>query len=513
MEKEADNCHGSAKAVMGQGAEQLQKELLSTTLMIRYAGEMALRKSGHLQRFTRRLMNCIRHNLDRRGIQFTIKQAFSHLVLSVDQKELTLSILSRIFGIGSYSVVERTVNSELGAIVEAAKDFIPFIQGKRFAVRAKRMGGASFKTPEVEKTVGSVLSSYGKVDLGNPERTLYVEIINKQTHLFCEKIDGPGGLPLNHRERCLVLLSGGFDSAVAAWKILKRGVACDYLFCNMGGRFHERQTLQVAKVLNDLWASGSQSSLISVNFHPAIMAIKEHIELPSYRQVILKRVMYRLAEKVAILLRSKGLVTGDSLGQVTSQSLQNIKVIDQSTAFPVLRPLVGEDKREIMDKAYQIGTGMLSEKVVELCGITKGQPVVNSKYRQVLALEKFLDEGLEENLYRSHKRLDLEMVDKDSLRWPYLLTDCLDPEATIIDCQETHFKRHWSIPGALHIPFDQLLKSYSSLDKKEKYILYCTFGSKALYAAELMQQSGREAYAFKGGVKHVKKVYASLLLG
>ena len=492
MEKEADDC--------------------STTLIIRYAGEMALRKSGHLQRFTSRLMNRIHHNLDRRGIQFTMKQAFSHLMLSVDQKELTLNILSRIFGIGSYSVVERTVDSELGAIVEGAKDFIPFIQGKRFAVRAKRMGGASFKTPEVEKTVGSVLSSYGKVDLGNPERTLYVETINKRTHFFCEKIEGPGGLPLNQRERCLVLLSGGFDSAVAAWKILKRGVACDYLFCNMGGASHERQTLQVAKVLNDLWASGSQSSFISVNFHPAITAIKEHIKL-SYRQVILKRVMYRLAEKVAILLRSRGLVTGDSLGQVTSQSLQNIKVIDQSTTFPVLRPLVGEDKREIMDKAYHIGTGILSEKVVELCGITKGQPVVNSKYSQVLALEKSLDEGLEEDIYRSHKRLDLEMVDKDSLRWPYLLTDRLDPEATIIDCQETHFKRRWSVPGALHIPFDELLKSYPSLDKREKYILYCTFGSKAPYAAELMQQSGREAYAFKGGIKQVKKVYASLLLG
>ena len=485
-------------------------EFSSTTLIIRYAGEMALKKSGNLQRFTSRLINRIAHNLHKRGIQFTIKQAFSHLMLSVDQKELALNVLSHIFGIGSYSVVERTVESELGAIVEGARDLIPSIEGKRFAVRARRMGGGGLKTPQVERAVGDILSPYGKVDLENPEKTLYVEIINKQTHLFFRRIQGPGGLPLNPRERCLVLLSGGFDSAVAAWKILKRGVACDYLFCNMGGRFHERQTLQVAKVLNDLWASGSRSSFISVNFHPAIMAIKEHISL-SYRQVILKRVMYRLAEKVAILLRCRGLVTGDSLGQVTSQSLQNIKVIDQSTTFSVLRPLVGEDKREIMDKAYQIGTGLLSEKVLELCGITKGQPVLNAKYSQVLALEKALNEGLEEDLYRSHQRLDLEKVDKDSLRWPYLLTDRFDPGATIIDCQDTHFKRRWSVPGALHIPFDELLGSYVSLDKREKYILYCTFGAKAPYAAELMQQSGHEAYAFKGGIRQLKKIYSSSL--
>lgn len=489
-----------------QAMVSMEKNLATYTIIVRYAGEMAIKRSGHLQRFVVRLMERIRHNLGKQNIKFTLKQEFSHLVLLVDQKALALGTLSRIFGISSYSVVDLMVESELKAIVAASKQLIPNIQGKRFAVRARRTGGAAFKTPEVERAVGSVLASYGKVDLENPEKTVYVETLNKQTNLFCERIKGPGGLPLNHRERCLVLLSGGFDSAVAAWKMLKRGVACDYLFCNMGGKSHERQTLQVAKVLNELWASGSRSSLIAVNFHPAITAIKEHIAL-SYRQVVLKRVMYRIAEKVAILLKSKAIVTGDSLGQVTSQSLQNIKVIDQATSFSVFRPLIGEDKQQIIEQAYQIGTGLLSEKVVELCGITKGQPVINAKYQQVLVMEKSLAKGLEEAIYHSCRQFDLDRLDKNSLRLPYLFVNQLDPEAKIIDCQEARFQKRWSVPNSLHIPFDELLKSYSSLDKNEKYILYCTFGAKTPYIAELMQQSGHEAYAFEGGVGQVKKAY------
>ena len=230
-------------------------------------------------------------------------------------------------------------------------------------MRAKRTGGANFKTPDVERAVGRILAFHGKVDLTNPEKVVYIETVNRKTYIFGEKIVGQSGLPFNHRERCLVLISGGFDSAVAAWQMMKRGVACDYLFCNMGGRFHNRQTLQVATVLNELWGRGLRSSFLTVDFHPAINSIKEHIA-NSYRQVILKRVMYRIAEKVAISLNSKAIVAGDSMGQVTSQSLQNIRVIDQATTFPVFRPLIGQNKEEIIAQSYAIGTGMLSEKVV-----------------------------------------------------------------------------------------------------------------------------------------------------
>ena len=484
---------------------------LSHTIIVRYAGELAIKRSAHFQQFASRLMNCIRHNFTRHQVRFTMQQAFSHLVIVVEQKSLALSILSRTFGISSYSVVDVTTHSELDAIVHASQQMIPHIAGKRFAVRAKRVGGVPLPTPLVERRVGTVLSAHGKVDLTSPEKTVHVEITNQRTNLFCNKIKGPGGLPANRRERCLVLLSGGFDSAVAAWKILKRGVACDYFFCNMGGKFHERQALQVAKVLNDLWAHGLKSIFIPVDFLPAIAMIKQHIPAP-YRQIILKRVMYRVAEKMAATLFSKALVTGDSLGQVTSQSLQNIKVIDQAISFPIFRPLIGEDKQEIIKLSYKIGTGTLSEKVTELCGISQGQPVTQAKYYKVLAMEGALDSNLTEDIYRSQQKIGLDDLDREALQQPYLFSPQPIAGAKFIDCQESAMHRRWSAPDSLHIPFEQLLQCYQSLKKTQPYLLYCTFGTKAPYAAELMQQAGYEAYAFTGSVKKLKKICCSTSL-
>ena len=123
-------------------------------------------------------------------------------------------------------------------------------------------------------------------------------------------------------------------------------------------------------------------------------------------------------------------------------------------------------------------------------------------------MEKKLDPNLEEEIYHSQQKIDLDQLEGQSLRSTYLFTDHFEVGAKIIDCQEEEQKRLWSVPDSLHIPFEQLCKSYQSLDKGNKYILYCTFGSKAPYIAEIMQQSGYEAYAFSGGVRKVKQAFS-----
>lgn len=478
------------------------------TVIIRYAGELALRQSARRSRLGEgyhRLCRGIELGLRQRGVSFSLRSEFSHLVLRVDAVEEALEVLAKTFGIASYAQVEEEVVSQREAILEAAPKMIPHVKDKRFAVRARRVGGVDFKTPEIEKAVGELLAPYGKVDLMNPEKIIFVETINERTYLFSEKRSGPRGLPLNPKERCLVLISGGFDSAVAAWKMIKRGVACDYLFCNMGGKFHERQALQVVKVLHDLWSAGRESAFFSVDFLPVIEALRKGFG-GSYRQVLLKRVMCRVAEKMAFALGSQAIVTGDSLGQVTSQSLQNLKVIDLATTLPLFRPLLGEDKQEIIALANKVGTGLLSEKVVELCGIGKGQPVINAKYKRVLELERDWPQDLEEEIYRSRMKILLQQVDAASLRQPYLFVDQIYPQAKVMDCQEEQWQRAWSFPGAVLTSFDRLSRDYWTLSKDGVYILYCTFGSKTPYLVEMMQQSGYEAYAFNGGVKALKKI-------
>ena len=145
----------------------------------------------------------------------------------------------------------------------------------------------------------------------------------------------------------VALLSGGFDSAVSSWLMLKRGVEIEYVFCNLAGESYERSVVQVAKVLADDWSYGTRPRLHAIDFGPVLDELRTHSQ-PKYWQLVLKRLMYRAAEAVAREVRSAAIVTGEALGQVSSQTLANLAAIDPATGLVVFRPLLGFDKSEII---------------------------------------------------------------------------------------------------------------------------------------------------------------------
>jgi thiamine biosynthesis protein ThiI len=378
------------------------------------------------------------------------------------------------------------------------------VRGRTFAVRGRRSGRHSFNSKDINYDLGTALDKYGDVDLDNPEVTVGVEVRNDFAYLYSDKVPGVGGLPVGTEGKAIALISGGFDSAVAAWMMLKRGVALDYVFCNLAGSAYERAVLGVAKLMADEWSYGTQPNIHIVDFEEPVRHLKEQVK-ESYWQVILKRLMYRVGERVARATGAHAVVTGEAIGQVSSQTLANLCAIDASVNIPVVRPLVGFDKTEIIDRSRAIGTYTLSEKVREYCALTEDHPVTNATPEDTAHQEATFDLSILDKAIADRRVLDLRSLDASDLVMPYLYTTDIPPDAVVIDTRTKAQYKPWHYPGATRRDFWDILRDYSTLDKAKTYVLYCELGLKTAQLAEKMQRAGFEAYSFKGGVRALRE--------
>jgi thiamine biosynthesis protein ThiI len=271
--------------------------------------------------------------------------------------------VERVMGIAFYAVA-RPVERNLEALCQAAWEEIEPLQFASFAVRAKRSDKRFPQTSiETEAIIGRYLlerlraqDRSVRVRLNNPEMTCYVEITKSLAIVYARKIPGAGGLPSNTAGRMMCLLSGGYDSAVAAYHMMKRGAHLSFVHFYGGGAQPGESSLHVA--------SGLARKLVPYQFHAKLYRVPfEAIqrEIVRYapeecRVLLYRRMMLRIAEALARRDRSLALVTGDSLGQVASQTLRNLVAVDAASRMVVFRPLIGTDKMEILATAKKIGT-------------------------------------------------------------------------------------------------------------------------------------------------------------
>jgi thiamine biosynthesis protein ThiI len=174
-----------------------------------------------------------------------------------------------------------------------------------------------------------------------------------------------------------------------------------------------------------------------------------------------------------------------------------------------LRPLIGFDKTEIIQQARYIGTAWLSEKIKEYCALTPSHPVTATQKDRLDYQEGRVDLEPVWTAVRNRTGIDLLEVSGDDLRAPYLFAAEVPERALLIDCQPEYMYRAWHAPGAEHQEPEQLARTFKSLDKNRTYVLYCTYGVQTPYLAELMQQSGYEAYAFEGGISTLRRWFES----
>ncbi len=373
-------------------------------ILVRY-GELST-KGKNRSSFIGRLRDNIHHTFSDLG-KLQIKAERDRMFINSDSEEDMEKVIARlpkVFGIQSFSPVTETELS-LEAMQTAAVALIGKIdiQGKSFKVSVRRANkDFDLQKPEILHGIGSVvLRAYPElsVQMKNPDIELKVEIREKAAYMTAEVIKGAGGLPIGAGGKALLMLSGGLDSPVAGYHMLKRGVRLELIHFFSPPFTNDRAKEKVFDLAEKLSEFGSSVNLHVIPFTKLQQEV--HKQVPdNITMTSTRRMMMRVADKVLEATDSKAIITGESLGQVASQTLESLYAINAVTSTPVLRPLISTDKLEIIDTAMRIGTHDISIRPYEDCCtiFTPANPKTKPKLEKVEFYEGFVafDELIQE---------------------------------------------------------------------------------------------------------------------
>ncbi|MBR8660873.1 tRNA uracil 4-sulfurtransferase ThiI [Brevibacillus sp. NL20B1] len=374
-------------------------------ILIRY-GELAL-KGRNRDLFEAALVQSVKSVL-RPFANIKVRRNYGRMYVELhgEDAHAVVERLRRVFGISSISPTVQ-VEPDEQAIKAKALELIRHLQPqpKTFRVETRRADKRFPKqSMEVSRMVGThILRNIPeiKVDVHQPEAVVNIEIRAEGTYISCETIPGPGGLPVGSGGKVLLLLSGGIDSPVAGWKMMKRGVTLEAIHFHSYPFTSERALQKVRDLAQKLALWGGNVRLHVVPFTEIQTAIREKCP-EDYLITIMRRFMMRIAEQVAARTGALALATGESLGQVASQTLESMNTINKVVSIPILRPLIGMDKTEITDIARRIDTYELSILPYEDCctiftpknPVTRPKPHVAERFEEKLDVAALVEDAV-----------------------------------------------------------------------------------------------------------------------
>jgi len=370
------------------------------------------------------------------------------------------------------------------------------VEGKTFVVRAKRTGSHEFNSSEMERVVGGYLLAHSNaksVDLHNPEITVRIELINNQLNIITDKHIGLGGYPIGTQGDILSLMSGGFDSTVASYLTMKRGLKTHFIFFNLGGIAHEIGVKQVSYYLWNKYGASHRVKIVSVPFDDVLTEIFRSTP-ETYMGVTLKRLMLMASEKVAQEMEIDALVTGESVAQVSSQTLRNLALIDKASNMLILRPLATMNKPEIIDIASKIGTQKFAENMPEYCGVISKNPITHGSFKRMeREAQRFNYEVLDKAVADAKSIYVDEVIDDVTNDAPIEVVSSLaEGDYVVIDIRGEENPIELSCE-TLNIPFHRLKTEFKKLPQEREYLLYCEKGVMSqLHAQYLRDLEKRE---------------------
>lgn len=357
--------------------------------------ELHLTLSGDVYLKSRRtqkgLIQRVRANLDRAlgaaGHTGTVSRIGTHrfsIHVNPSDRERIAAAAGSVFGIASVdTVVEIPFTSLEDLAMSVARLSRERVGYGTFSVRAKRNGEHSWQSIDLARLAGShLVASGGKVDLTSPETEVKVTVLDDRAFLVVDHALGAGGLPLGTQDPVLCLVSGGFDSVVAAWMLMSRGCPVEFVHFTLNCAQSDH-ALAVARELWARWGHGTDPSVHLVEFQPVKDALLAHVD-SRMRQVTLKVMMAQAASQIAEERGIAALVTGDAMGQVSSQTLPHLVAVSDAATVPIFRPLLGLPKQSIIDLARKVGTAELSARAQEVCDLSEGRPVSTHASQQAI---------------------------------------------------------------------------------------------------------------------------------
>ena len=378
-------------------------------VVVRFGGEIGVKSEWTRKAYEKLLLRNIKKTLKHHNVSY---EAFirkrGRIYIKTKQAKEAASKLTKVFGVSSTSPAVETT-SELDAVVQKAVELADetLKNNASFAVRCRRVGKHPYSSMDVCRKVGEqVLTRFKgrnlRVDLKNPQHTIGVEVRDKKAYVFTETLHGVDGFPLGSQSRVICLLSGGTDSAVACWLVMKRGCPIIPVYFDNAPFTDETTTaraLDVAKKLFE-WSIGFPRKVYMIPHGENIRKILE--KTPKKLTCILcKRMMYRIAEHIAETENAGGIVTGESIGEQASQTLHNLRILSEAVAgYPVHRPVLGFNKTETEETARKIGVFEVTTRKAASCSAAPKKPATKAELEKVkkaeekLPIERMVEESV-----------------------------------------------------------------------------------------------------------------------
>lgn len=383
------------------------------SVIVRFGGEIGIKGKWTRRTYEKLLLKNMKKVLKHHGISHEkIVRKSGRIYINTKNAQETASKLTRVFGVSSVSpAVETTaeMNEVVQKAVELAKKTLK--SGSSFAVRCHRVGKHSYSSMDICKEAGEqILASLKnrnlKVDLKNPEFTVAVEVRDDYAYVYAATLHGVDGFPLGSQPKAICLLSGGIDSPVACWLVMKRGCPITPLYFDIAPFTDEAATVKALDVAKKLfeWSFGFPRKVYVVP-HGRNLEIFINESPRKLTCILCKRMMYRIAERIAETEKAEGIITGESIGEQASQTLHNLRVLGEAvTKYPVHRPLLGFNKLETEHLAKKIGTFEISIRKAEGCSAVPKRPATKARLEIVKEAEEELDmEGMVEESVREAK--------------------------------------------------------------------------------------------------------------
>ncbi|HDR1220265.1 tRNA uracil 4-sulfurtransferase ThiI [Pasteurella multocida] len=468
--------------------------------VIKLFPEIMIKSESVRKRFVKILTGNIRNILTKHDETIAVVRHWDYIEVrskKAENRPHLIELLGCIPGIHHFLEVDEKPFTTIHDIFEQTlQDIGTSLDNKTFCVRVRRKGKHTFNSLDVERYVGGGLNQHipsAKVQLSKPDVTVRIDIENDNMMLIKARHVGIGGYPIGTQEDVLSLISGGFDSGVSSYMLIRRGSRVHYCFFNLGGAAHEIGVKQMAYHIWQRYSASHKVRFVAINFEGVVGEILEKVD-NGQMGVVLKRMMVRAASRIAERFGIQAIVTGEALGQVSSQTLTNLRLIDEASESLVLRPLITHDKEQIIAMAKEIGTDDIAKSMPEFCGVISKNPTVKAIKAKIEQEESHFDFAVLESAVQNAQYLDIRQIAEQTEKEVVAVDTVavLSAQDVILDIRspEETDEKPLNMENVQVMPFYKLSSQFANLDQSKNYLLYCERGVMSKLQALYLKEQG-----------------------